>query len=202
MLWTLCVEHQSLPSCSAGINSTPSFKVSHICNFFWLKNTAFQPSPDFIMNIWCSLEEVMHFQTLSALSFHQLSSWAICFFYSLWPHLLSVPCVCCGTNCAPLDRETARAVGQKNPLLSLLVLKLQKEKPLSLDFLPMSVATWNTDLLSNVFGNKHCTRSWQSWVRSCGSRWWSRSFWKLSLQAEGSRRGEERHRIVHQGKKD
>lgn len=143
----------------------------------------------------------MLFQTLSGLSFHQLSSWAICFLYSLWPHLLSVPCVCCGTNCTSLDREIARALGQKNPFLWLLVLKSAKEKPVSLDFLPISVATWNADLLSNVFGHKRCPKSWQSWVRSYGRRWWSRSLWKLSLQAEGSRRGEERHRMDTKGRK-
>lgn len=59
-----------------------------------------------------------------------------------------------------------------------------QEKPLSLDFLPKSVATQNADLLHNVFRLKYCTKCWQSqgevlwehpagrcgsWACGCGS---------------------------------
>lgn len=42
ILCTLCVERQCHPSCSAGINSTPRFKVSQICNFFLAKKYCLQ----------------------------------------------------------------------------------------------------------------------------------------------------------------
>lgn len=99
----------------------------------------------------------MLFQTLSALSFHQLSSWAICFLFLYGLTCSLCPVFAVGPVVHHMTERWPGLLGRRIHCSDFQSWRQQKRNH-SLDFLPMSVATWNADLLSNVFGNKCCKR--------------------------------------------